>query len=303
MKKTIRALFVGPFATLIILTNTLTCFAHPQASDHNKELEAVLFEDGYSKYKSDEIKNDVQAIEYASYLAIDQFGGNGENQYNLLKKMKMGGLPWKFSTIDYSEDLTGSGKQINANTHRMYTHQGWERDYSAKGKAVEKFWTARRKVLMGTVNSMFDFSTFTLFGYDEKCESLAGIIYYVHILGDYNEADNYKKISLLTDLAGRDNANDDDKDYDMITSLKGYIEILFADQESSTDYKDLMDGLDDIADDAGALVKSVGGVNSDEEFEEYHQYADDIMELLVEHMPTLLKNEEFFKNVFYPDAA
>ena len=74
----------------MLLATTITSFAHPQASDHNKELEAVLFEDGYSKYQSDEIKQYIQDMEYASYLTIDQFGGNGENQYNTLKKDKMG---------------------------------------------------------------------------------------------------------------------------------------------------------------------------------------------------------------------
>ena len=285
----------------MLLATTITSFAHPQASDHNKELEAVLFEDGYSKYQSDEIKQYIQDMEYASYLTIDQFGGNGENQYNTLKKDKMGGLPFRFSSIDYHEDLLGSGKQINANTHRMYTHQGWDRDYSSKGKDPQKFWTARRKILLGTVNSVFDFNAITLFGYDEKCNSLAGIIYYVHILGDYDEADNYKKIVLLPDIAGRDTANDDDKDYDMITSLKSYIEILFEDQKTSSDYKELMKELDNIAKDAGKIVQSTGGVNSDVEFEDYHQYANDILDVLIEYMPKLLKNEEFFNKVFYPD--
>ena len=55
--------------------------------------------------------------------------------------------------------------------------------------------------------------------------------HYVHILGDYDEANAYTKISRLPDLAGRDSANDKDKDYDMITSLESYIEILFVDQK------------------------------------------------------------------------
>ena len=86
---------------------------------------------------------------------------------------------------------------------------------------------------------------------------------------------------------------------DMITALKGYVETLFPDQTKSKHYKDLMKGLDDISENAGKLVKSVGGVNSDEEFEEYHQYADDLMDLLIEHIPSLLKEEAFFKEVFY----
>ena len=44
-------------------------------------------------------------------------------------------------------------------------------------------------------------------------------------------------------------------------------------------------------------------IDKDEEFQEYHQYALDLMELLQDHMPRLLKNEEFFRNVFYPNAG
>lgn len=286
-----------------MLIGEITAYAHPNASEHDSELEKVLFEDGYSKYQSNEIKNYIKALEYASYLTIDQFGGNGKAKYKELKKMKMNGLPWRFSTIDYCTVINSPDKKVNANTHRMYTHQGWDRDYTSKSREVEKFWNNRRKILLGTVNSIFDIDKVTIFGYSEKCNSLAGIIYYVHILGDYDEADKYTKITLLPDLAGRDNANDDDKDYDMVTSLKSYIEILFIDQKSSIEYKALMDGLDDIGDDAGKIVQSVGGVNTDEEFLEYHQYANDILDLLIEYMPTLLKNEEVFAKVFYPDKT
>ena len=87
----------------------------------------------------------------------------------------------------------------------------------------------------------------------------------------------------------------------MIPALEEYIEILFEDQKSCDDYKDLMDGLDDLAKNARKIEDSVGGVNTDEEFEEYHQYADDILDLLIEHLPALLKKEAFFKEVFYPD--
>lgn len=301
MKKRKQFISLLLISIMLILYGN-TCYAHPDAREHDAELESILFEDGYSKYQSDDIKYAIKALEYASNLTIDQSCGNGENKYNELKKMKMGGLPLKFSTIDYVF-VPGTQTQINANTHRMYTHQGWDRDYSAKGKDIEKFWKARRNVLLGTVNSIFNFDKITMFGYGDKCNSLAGIIYYVHILGDYAEANTYKKIVLLTDLAGRNNANDDDKDYDMITSLKEYIEILFEEQSSTTEYKNLMEGLNDIEKKASKLVQSVGGVNTDEEFEEYHQYAADMLELLKENVPTLLKNEEFFNKVFYPERS
>lgn len=281
---------------LIIFSSTAPCYAHENASEHDKELESVLFESGYSKYQSEKIKNYVTALEYASNLTIDQYGGTGKDKFNALKAWGMKGLPLRFDTIDYSEDLFGNGKKINPNTHRMYTHQGWDIDYG--NAKVNKFWKARKTVLLGTVNTVFDFGAFPpIVGYNDQCNSLAGIIYYVHILGDYAEADKKEKIQQLATLAGRTDG------CDMIPALQEYIGVLFADQQSSRDYKELMDGLDDIADRAAPIYRSTGGVNTDEEFQKYHQYAEDLMGLLQKHMPGLLKNEEFFKKVFYPDAV
>ena len=296
MKNYIKSILTITLACILAISSLITCYAHPTAEEHDKELEAVLFERGYSKYQSKTIKEYVTALEYASNLAIDQYGGSGKDKYRELKRLRMGGLPLRFDTIDYSEDLVGNGKKINPNTHRKNTHQGWDIEYG--NSKVNKFWESRRTILLGTVNSIFRFGKLSaITGYSDKCNSLAGIIYFVHILGDYVEANSKDKILYLTDLSGRiDGA-------DMIPALQNYIDILFQDQKSSQDYKDLKKGLDDIGEKAGKIVRSTGGVNTDEEFQEYHQYAVDLLELLQEHMPRLLKNEEFFKNVFYPNAG
>ena len=295
MKNFLKSILTIVTAFILVTSALITCYAHPTAGEHDKELEAVLFERGYSKHQ-EKIKDYVTAIEYASNLTIDQYGGSGEDKYKELRRLKMGGLPLRFDTIDYCEDLFGQGKKINPNTHRLYTHQGWDRDHG--NSKVNKFWKTRKKILLGTVNSIFDFGKFSAFtGYSDKCNSLAGIIYFVHILGDYDEANDRSKIVYLADLSGRKDG------YDMIPALQQYIKTLFQDQKSSQDYKDLMKGLDDIGKKAGRIFRSTGGVNTDEEFQEYRQYALDLMELLQNHMPQLLKNEEFFKNVFYPNAG
>lgn len=286
------------------LIQSMNCWAHPSAYEHDDELEAVLFEPGFSEYKSNKIKENVKALEYASYITVDQFHGNGKEQFEYLKKLDINGLPFSFSSIDYYEDLSGKTKedgskvQISANNHRKYTHQGWERQY--ENKNVNKFMEKRRNVLMATVNYVFDFRTVTFIrGYDDKCKSLSGIIYYTHILGDYAEADDYKKISFLIPLA---EGKDKDKEY-MIPNIKKYIEVLFANQLSDADYKALVKELDSIEKKASKIESSTGGVNTDEEFELIHEYASDVLETLIKYIPGLLKDEEFFKKVFYPEVA
>lgn len=73
----------------MVLHTPLTIFAHNK-SEHNKELEAVLLGEGYSKYKTDKIKETITYIEDASYLTIDQFSSSkdtptGEEKFEELK--------------------------------------------------------------------------------------------------------------------------------------------------------------------------------------------------------------------------
>lgn len=291
-------IFSAAFCTFIC--STITCFAHPTQAEHYKELEQVLFVEGYSKNQSKEIKKAITNIEYAQYLCVDQFGGKGKkNQYKSLKKQFIAGFPMSFSSIDYDYAITAKGKsskQINANTHRRYTHQGWNREYNSK--YADKFMGKRDQVLLSTVNSVFDdFKSHPLIGsYDKQCDALCALIYYVHILGDYDEADKYTKVALLIPLAGSSD------DWDICFQLEKYLPNLFKTSKKTQKqrYDDLMSGIKDIDERASDLYRSTGGVNTDEKFAEYHQCADDLMALLKEKVPYLLKDEPFFKKVFYP---
>ena len=240
----------------------------------------------------------VKALKYAPALTIDQFGTTGEVKFNYLKEWKMRGIPSKFSDIKYEYVIPrGNAKKVNANTHRRFTHQGWivEFEYSE----ANKFWKTRKKVMLGTVNTIFEFSKLPIvIKPDKKCEYFCGIIYYVHILGDYMEADNFNKLEYLVPLSGSNQYG-----IGMTSDLKKYIEYVFADQNHSSDYIELMKGIEKIEKRAKPIQQSNGQVNTDEEFAEYHKCAEDLLELLKKHMPVLLKNEDFFKNVFYPNVT
>ena len=66
---------------ILLIGNSQLSYAYPKAEQHDKKLIAVLFEPGYSIFQSDRIKNNVKAINYASYLTIDQFGEDGEKKF------------------------------------------------------------------------------------------------------------------------------------------------------------------------------------------------------------------------------
>ena len=73
MKKVCLGVF---FCAIMPFLLSLQVFAHQEASEHNKELEKVLLGDGYPKRVSVQVSNSITALEEASRLTIDQFGGN-----------------------------------------------------------------------------------------------------------------------------------------------------------------------------------------------------------------------------------
>ena len=284
--KTFITLFlVFSIVLMCCQTNQVFCFAREQ---HDETMIKILLSDSYSISKNSEEEKYIKMLEAASYLAIDQYNKNGLDKLNYLKKdAKVKGLP-KLEDIDFT-----AGSE-----HRKYTHLGWNYKYSNENKVYDR-WNTRKGILLKTINKIFDFGFFNeLFGKCcDKCNSFGAIIYYIHILGDYEAADDYKKIQTLTPLAGKmEIANDKDKDYDMITSLKSYINVLFSNQDTA----DLIKELEKIEKKASKIQKSVGGVNTDEEFKEYHGYAIDVLETLKQYIPDLLYEEDFFRSVFYP---
>ena len=139
-----------------------------------------------------------------------------------------------------------------------------------------------------------------LFGYDEKCNSFAAFVYYVHILGDYEEA--YKKegghtvFRMIPLVKGRG-------EYGLIEEFERHLTVLFSDQLDggySRTYNSLMTELRLLEDDANRIYTSDTDLsNNYERYHEYLGYAHKLLETLKEYVPLLFKNEDFFKRVFY----
>lgn len=47
------------------------------------------------------------------------------------------------------------------------------------------------------------------------------------------------------------------------------------------------------------IVRSEGGINSDEKFELRQEYVNGLMSLLTMYLPEMLKEEQFFYDIFY----
>lgn len=267
-----------------------TTFAY-DVEEHDAYLEQVLFgEKNYKNSKSEKVQNKVLMLEYASYLAIDQDRSEGADKLDFLKKMKVRGLP-KLNEFD----LTG----VFYGNHRNYTHRGWDYTYRIpEGEKHDKAnWPVRKKLLCSTVNKVFDFGFKNeLFGnVCKQCDSFSALVYYVHVLWDHIEKKKYTSSDLTIPLA-RDHASEENQD--VFWEIKKYSETLFVSQKKNITYFSFMQELDNLAEKARSLAGTKGGMN-DTNFYQYHQYADDLMNLLISYIPLLLENEEFFKTEFY----
>lgn len=263
----------------------LTVYGHKKGK-HDQLLTMVLFgSENSPRLISADAQNALKALEAASYLALDQFNGNGVEQLKILTDYKVRDIPKTIEEIDFSGNFS----------HRSYTHRGWNYIYS-DDKAK---WPIRKQILLSTTEKVFDFqSSFSEWignEYNEKCDSLAALIYYVHVLGDQEARSSYKAKELMMPFA-RPHASEENPDIFM--ELKYHLSILFKDQKTKRKFKSLMRELDKLAEDARALEGATGGVNSEEKFQELHKIIEDVFETLEIYVPKLLAKEKFFKETF-----
>ena len=309
---------------VLIIIILLSCaiipvaYGHGSQKEHDDELFAVLFGDGYN-LASDK-KPAFQAIADAAALCIDQFSTNEDKRskeglFNDLKSRV--GFSMSFDDIEL---LNGKdGMRVSARTHRRYTHRGWNfsftlgsdeqsKDEQSLLKSEQKLWVQRKKILTATVNKElfgkasgflgnFHFLEGSLYSEEacnEQCEAFCLLVYNVHILGDYLEADSYSaEFQQLIPLARHEDPNSPAMIRDIINALPD----LFPNQKNS--YQNLIQNLQDIEAEADQILNAWGGIRTQEQFDAYHACAEKLLELLKEQIPGLLKNEEFFSNAFY----
>ena len=288
MGKRIVAMLV---AAIVLIAIAQPAWAHGR-EQHNADIELILF--GCENYKESHssVKDSIQALEDAVYLAVDQFNGNGAKELEQLKGMGIKGLPRSIDAFDYPSNYS----------HRSLTHRGWDFEYSERAH-----WSIRKSILTNTVQKvLFDeskpLSWFPWLSdklYDtpqstKQRDSFCALLYYIHVLGDHIEAKKYADLAYIAPLVRLN----DKENPGLIPELQKHLEILFASQKSSFTYFALMGELDNLNAKASKLVSFTGDINTDEKFKQYHDCATDLKEMLSLYLPTLLINEPFFSTHF-----
>lgn len=275
-------------ALILAFSFSISVFSHDE-KQHNKDLTKVLF----GKTKVEDPDGDLKLLKAASYLALDQFNGDGEDKLDVLKKGKVKDIPESISAIDFDYN----------SYHRRFTHKGWNYDYSIDSKGDEAHWEIRKSILCSTANKIFDFGADergNKFG--EKCDSFSALVYYIHVLGDHSDSNNAKKDVGYTIMLPFARKHADENTPDLFYELKTYsLEILFKDQEKTSTYKKFIKKYDKLAKKARNLQGETGGIQTEEQKEQWAEYKDDLFDLLKKYIPDLLEEEDFFAEVFYTD--
>ena len=293
--KTVNKFISGIFVALLVIGISAFSVHAFNADEHDDYMEKVLFGlNGYSEKDNEKAGEVLQALGYASYLAIDQYSASARpgdsEKLDYLSKRHIPNLPKTIDEIDFP---------ANGWSHRRYTHRGWNHDYGT-ATTDKAHWETRKEILLSTVNKELKFGFLSnkilWLDYDEKCKAFAGLIYYTHIIGDHM-ATKYENVALDLQMIPLANRHDEN----IIDDLEDIFKVLFKDQKSTNEYKALLRGLNDIRENAADLVHSTGGLNTEEKYTDYQQCAKDLMELMINNVPELLKNEDFFSKVFYAD--
>ena len=279
MKQFKRWIILLLCCTLIISSIAIPggAFGH---EEHDKYMFSVLFRNFKSKEdirESAEQLDALKMLEYASYLTIDQFNNQGEDKLRFLSDHGVNDIPVNIGEINYA---------AGGHDHRSNTHRGW--DYNYVGRARE-LWPVLKSILLNTSDKIFDFN-----GDEQKKNSFCALIYYIHILGDHIADKSWTtRNGLKIDVGGRTDR------YDIIHELEKHLKVLFKDQKHSHKYSHLMAVLQRYNRKLSTIVRSEGGINTDEKFQLKQEYTEEVMNALTLYIPEMLKEEPFFNEVFY----
>ena len=274
------------FLPVIIFFNmALPVQAHDKEG-HNEEMRDALFKacfkdmSFYRHFSKEDAEKAIEALECAAYLAIDQFNGGGKEELKQLKEYGVKGLPDSITEINFTSNQY----------HRKYTHRGWDaEDKGIYQGDVLKRWIIRKQILTNTADKIFGSKLNS-----EKKNSFCAIVYYIHLLGDRESGDTYYTNAVIMELGGRKD------NYDIISELIKHIKMLFS---FSLKRMFLIDKLQEINSEVAELRKAPDGSEAkieEELFNQYKKYASLILkDKLTLNLPKMLKDEQWFSDVFY----
>ena len=292
----IKRLFAFILSISTLFSISVICLTHGK-DEHDSIIENILFGNpNYCKFLQTDSTpyKSLEDLENAVALCVDQYGGSYSDLLSKLKAHKIHGLPESIDAIDFTSNQH----------HRRYTHRGWNFNYSTNDLG---HWNIRKNILLQTVNHVFSFQKYAGtwgilginrdFDFTEQCKAFSAFLYYLHIIGDLE--DSKTKNVVIGDIIPLVREHPGEGNEDIFWELKRILPIVLKDSSkiNSRLYNSLILDLDSLSNEAKELEKA-GGMN-DENFKYYHDVVERLINKLVTKIPILLKDEPFFKKVFY----
>ena len=288
------------------LTALLLCLAPaPQAGAHDgdkhgKDICYVLFGKNWNASSlSDSQSEKLDALLCATQLCIDQFNGNGDGT-NDLNELRANYRRMPSSIEDINLNAGG-------NTHRRYTHRGWDESYAdvcdEKNPDWTKHWQRRKKLLTDVAEQIFDFDgrwklldKILPYPCTAECKAFCKLLYYIHLTSDYTAFDLSKYEAAMNDMQGKGQilklATTQGKS--VISELQEVSVELFGEERAS----ELVRDLEEINIEVVKLLNDPDAMRTEEGVKQYTDYAQDVLDTLADHIPNLLKEKDFFSKVF-----
>lgn len=304
MRRRVIAIFL--IAVMLFCTSPLA-LAHDDQSKHDEDLKYALFGERDKSFTRKE-GTAFAAIADAAALSIDQFSPNVELKWKngtyeeLNRNLSNLGLPelsMDFSEIDLNANIVKEGN-VTANTHRRYTHLGWNYDKYP----YPDFWNARKSVLVDVTNRVLFYPQSTIvsipwiadlmYSPSEQCEAFSAVVYYIHILGDHIEGDDPTKLTDLEPLIQYASLSTPG----IITELQEQLSVLFASQRNTRTFMAMQQNLTDLRLKVEQNCGMWGAVDTKEKCSINQKYANELLDILAKSLPILLHNESFFSNRF-----
>lgn len=245
--------------------------------DHNRWTNAILFgNESYTSFTTADNRKAIELLDDALLLCIDQFKGEYKDKLQKLNAAGIPGIPRDLSEIDL--------KNVNSKTHRVYTHRGWNFDYTPseyeKGHADK-----RRDLLYAVVNYVFDFQHSGLSEdvAKNKCEAMCCLLYITHIIGDrYHSAQYYG--AAITQIFAEGEGT-------VIGDLIKILPTLLSESDCSV----LIMKLKSLS---AEIIRSERKLTGESLREVDSNYALELKVLLKYYLPDLLQKQSWFSNTF-----
>lgn len=286
-KSLVKVLYLSIFCCIVF--NSFRSYSYG-TDEHDKILNRVLFGSDKPLLAGDK-NNKLKAIDYASYLCVDQYNSSGNAKLIFLRDtIGVKNIVKSIAEINFGDNYS----------HRKFTHQGWNYKFThTKIPKTDIFedinWEKRKKILLETCKKVFDFD-FSLIGYDKKCDAFSSLVYYMHLIGDYRdmketEYDKYKlnadKHPYMIPLYKRNDS------INILNSLEENFKTLFSSQKNDGNYRKLL------SPSLSEISKIKNRLSLECSYDEYIKICEDLINVLQNNVPDLLRKEEFFRKEFY----